>query len=301
MIQMQPFALLILSFLQGCADDAASTAPLTGVTLVTRGGFTAPTDAVASPDGETFYFAALADSGSPALFEVSSQPGSDAHVLATSADLVHPSGLVLSCDGATLYVADGGDGATASLFAVDVGSGTLTRLSVTGIGTASGLAMGPDCATLHVTGRTPSDEPALFTLGVDATEAVVRYSGAPLADPGGVHVDAAGVAWAMDFAEDGTGVLFAIPADGSVATPVLDGLSLGRTGGVSLVSVGGTAVIPTLDDQGATQLTTVVIDTGELTQVPAAAIVEPGGIRTARDAAVLVVVDAGGDAIYRAE
>src|SRR5262245_7613904 len=96
----------------------------TGVTLVARGGFKSPADAVASPDGKTFYFSARTEGGEPAVFRVSSQPGSRATAMVTGAPLTAPRGLVLSCDGSTLYVAGGG----APIYALPTAGGALRDL-----------------------------------------------------------------------------------------------------------------------------------------------------------------------------
>jgi hypothetical protein len=70
---------------------------------------------------------------------------------------------------------------------------------------------------------------------------------------------------------------------------------------VSLVAGGQTAVMPTLDASGKGQLTAVDTVSGAVTQVPANDMLEPAGIRTAREAFIMAVVDAEGGAIYRAE
>jgi hypothetical protein len=118
-----------------------------------------------------------------------------------------------------------------------------------------------------------------------------------------LHVDTDGVAWVMDhnaFGPIGEGVLFAIPSDGASATVVVDDLRMGTPGGVSLTAGGGTAVMPTQNEDGASQLTAVEIESGTITQIPATSIVAPAGLRTAREAGVFAVVDSDGSAIYSA-
>jgi len=95
--------------------------------------------------------------------------------------------------------------------------------------------------------------------------------------------------------------LFAIPSDGSSATPVISNLDMGTFGGVSLTAGGGVAVMPTLDADGNAQLTSVDIKSGEMAQLSAPDMIDPSGLRTAREAAVFAVVDSEGGAIYRAE
>src|SRR5206468_11338540 len=130
------------------------------------------------------------------------------------------------------------------------------------------------------------------------------WIGEPLVSPTGLHVDDQGVAWVMDHravGADGEGVLFAIPSDGSAANEVISNLKMGTPGGVSLTAGGGTAVMPTRDADGHAQLTSVDIASGDMQQLPATDLIDPAGLRTARNAGVFAVVDSEGGAIYRAE
>jgi len=297
-----PIALL------GChsnSDEGLSKDPPGMVTKVASGGFTNPTDAVSSPDGKTFYFAAYtADADkAPAIFATASEEGSTASAIATGDPLDMPIGLVMSCDGSTIYVADsGGDGG--GILSVPAAGGAVSSLSTGTIMSPGGLAMGPDCKTIYATGRTLTGTPALFAVGIDSGIANPVFSGAPLVSPTGVHVDKAGVAWVMDHlavGASGEGVLFAIPSDGSAATEIVSNLRMGTPGGVSLTAGGGTAVMPTRDENGHSQLTSVVIETGEVQQLATPDISDPGGLRTATKASVFAVVDTEGGAIYRAE
>jgi len=297
--------------LAGCSssDSDLPTEPPTSVTQVTSGGFTSPTDAVASPDGKVFYFAAYDDEKEPAIFQTSSAPGSTAEILAVGDPLASPMGLVLSCDGASLLVADLGttnaDGSqVGAILAIPTGGGAVADLGATGIERPAGLAMGPDCKTLYITGHTAEGQPGLFSMAIAGGQASLIYSGDPLVSPTGLHVDTDGVAWVMDHlaeGEGGAGVLYAIPSDGSTATEVASGLHMGTPGGVSLTAGGGTAVMPTRDADGLGQLTTVNIATGETLQVAAPNMIDPAGLRTARGAGVFAIVDSEGGAIYRAE
>jgi len=273
------------------------------VAKVASTGFTSPRDAVASPDGKTFYFSATDAEAEPAIFSTASAPGSTASVIAVGAPLEVPMGLVLSCDGGTIYVADvgGDDGA---VFSIPTAGGAPTALATTGLVRPGGLAMGPDCKTLFATGRTPDGAPSLFAIALDAGVTRAVFSGAPLIAPTGLHVDKDGVAWVMDHlaqGSNGDGVLFAIPADGSKASEVASDLRMGTPGGVSLTAGGGVAVMPTRDADGHAQLTSVEIASGERQQLATPDITDPAGLRTARDAAVFAVVDSEGGAIYRAE
>jgi hypothetical protein len=282
------------------------TTPPSHLTLVASGNFQSPTDAVSSPDGSEFYFAALDIDGEPAIFQTSSEPGSVAEKVIGGSPLVMPFGLVLSCDGAALYIADleseGEGGTSGAIFKMATGGGAITQVGASGISRPSGLAMGPGCDTLYVTGRTSDDLPALFSMPIGGGAARTVWKGAPMVDPTGLYVDTREVAWVMDSLEGGVegGALFAIPSDGSDATPVVSGLYMGTPGGVSLTAGGGTAVMPTLDLEGHGQLTVVDIASGKVSQISTPELIEPAGIRTARRAGVFAVVDASG-AIYRAD
>ena len=295
--------------LVGCSpsQDGLPTDPPTSVTKVTSGGFRAPTDAVASPDGKTFYFAAYDDLNEPAIFKVDAAPGSTAEILAVGEPLAHPVGLVMACDGATIYVADLAaeqeDLERGAIFAVPASGGALSTLS-TSVLRPAGLAMAPDCKTLGVTGRADDGRAAVFSLSIEGGTASAIHTGEPLVSVTGVHIDTDGVHWVMDHraaGAEGEGVLWAIPADGSAVTEVASNLDMGTPGGVSLTAGGGTAVIPTRDANGQGQLTTVSIATGEKQQLAAPDIIDPAGLRTARAAGVFAVVDSEAGAIFRAE
>ena len=278
------------------------TDPPTQVQKVSSGGFQSPTDAVASPDGRTFYFAAWDMDKQPTLYQVASDANSAPTVLAKGDPLEAPMGLVLSCDGKTLYVADMGD-ETGKLVSVSTAGGPATVLGTSGMLRPSGLAMGPDCKSLFATGRLEDNTPALFEVPLAGGAARTVYQGVPLVEPTGMFIDSQGVAWVMDHHAEGTmgeGVLFAISSDGSKATEVMSNLRMGTPGGVSLTAGGGTAVMPTRDAEGNAQLTSVDIASGEVKQRPTPDMAYPAGLRTARNAGVFVVVDAEKDSIYSA-
>jgi len=289
----------------GChsSDNDLPTDPPTSIEMVSAGGFESPTDAVASPDGRTFYFAAWDMDKQPALFQVSSETGSAPSPLTAGEPLDAPLGLVMSCDGKTLYVADMG-GEAGAILAASTSGGAATPIAATGLSRPGGLAMAPDCHSLFATGRLDDGTPALFEVPLAGGEARVVYQGAPLVAPTGLHVDDHGVAWVMDHhaqGADGEGVLFAIQSDGSAATEVMSDLRMGTPGGVSLTAGGGTAVMPTRDADGNAQLTSVDIASHRVTQLPIPDMADPAGLRTARKAGVFVVVDAEAGSIYRAE
>lgn len=290
--------------LVGCSssEERLPTAAPSSVTQVSSGGFSSPSDAVASLDGSTFYFTAYDDEKEPAVFEVAAVPGSAAAPLAVGAPLATPIGLVLSCDGSTLHVIDTGAD-DAAVFSLATSGGALANLA-SGISRPGGIAMGPDCETLYVTGRTVEGAPALFSIPTGGGAVAVVYQGEPLVSPTGVHVDDDGTAWVMDHlahGASGEGVLFAIPADGASATEVISNLRMGTPGGVSLTAGGGTAVMPTRTADGGTQLTSVSIATGEVEQLATPDLQDVAGLRTARKAGVFAIVDPEAGAIFRAE
>lgn len=297
----------------GDVDDGGDlTKPPTEATMVAAGGFTAPMDAVASLDGTTFYFSAFTDDGAPraGIFSVPAA-GGDVKTMSAGLPLENPAGLLLSADGKTLYVADigvragevdeAGGESQGVLYTMAAGGGSLIRLAAGGIAEAAGLALGPDEETLYVTGFQADGTPALFTVPTSGGEASVVLAGDPLESPSGVFVDSESVAWVMDQhpSRGLGGALWAIDPQGE-ATEVVSGLGLSQPAGVSLVAGGGTAVIPNRTDDGAGQLLTVDIASGDRTTVEST-MKDPAGIRTAREAGVFAVVDAEGGAIYRAK
>lgn len=259
--------------LVGChpsGEDLPSDPP-TSVTQVATGGFTSPSDAVASPDGKSFFFAAYDTNNQPGIFATSSQPGSTASVIANGEPLDAPIGLVMSCDGESLYIADMGNEYGAILSASTTG-GAISDLGIVDFHMPGGIAMGPDCKSLYVTGRDSVNAPTLFKMSLNGGDAKVVWSGDPLLGPMGVHVDAQGTAWVMDHlavGKDGAGVLWAIAPDGSAPEEVVSDLRMGTPGGVSLTAGGGVAVMGTLDKNGHGQLTAVDISSGEKTQLAA--------------------------------
>ena len=300
-------ALTVPMALIGCGSSEDSKLPdeaPTQVMQVAAGGFQSPTDAVASPDGKTFYFAAYDELNEPTIYRVSSAPGSTPEVLAASDPLEAPIGLLLSCDGETLYIADMG-GENGAVFSLSTSAGgAVTDLGATGIVRPSSLAMRADCKTIHVSGKTEDGLPALFSLAAQGGPTSIIYKGEPLVSPTGMYVDNDGVTWLLDHRAAGTegeGVLWAIPQDGSAANEVASDLRMGTTGGCSLTAGGGTAVIPTKDVDGNSQLTSINIATGEKAQLATPDIQDGSGLRTARKAGVFAIVDSEAAAIYRAE
>ena len=286
----------------GChsSSDGLSSDPPSSIEEVTSGGFQSPTDAVASPDGKTLYFAAWDLQRQPTLFSVSTEARGAAAPIAAGDPLEAPIGLVLSCDGKTLYVADLG-GEAGAILAMSTDGGALAPLTATGLSRPGGLAMGPDCKSLFASGRLDDGTPAVFQIPVGGGDARVVYHGAPLVAPTGLHVDSQGVIWQMDHvAQDGAGqgVLFAIPSDGSKATIIASNLNMGTPGGVSLTAGGGVALVPTRDADGNAQLTSIDIATGKVEQLPAPMMVDPAGVRTARGAHVVALTDNGNDKIF---
>ena len=291
----------------GGDDDGLPTDPPEEAEMVAQGGFDSPLDAVASPDGETFYFTAFTtgESSQAALFSVPAA-GGEVTTLHAGFPLEDPTGLVLSCDGATLYLADIGPDARelaegqALVYAWDVAGGALSTITLTGMAEAASLALGPDCESLYATGYADDGAPGLFRFGLAGGAAEPVLTGEPLQSPSGVYVDADRVAWVMDHLprRGAGGVLWAITPEGD-ASEVVSGLGLSEPAGVSLVAGGGTAVIANRTADGEGQLLAVHIESGERTEI-ATTMIEPAGLRTAREAGVFAIADSDADAIYRA-
>ena len=288
-------------------EDGLTTEPPEETEMVAQGGFDSPLDAVASLDGETFYFTAFTtdEPAQAALFSVPAA-GGDATVLHAGFPLEDPTGLVLSCDGGTLYVADLGPDASelaegqALLYGWEVAGGALSAITLTGMAEVASLARGPDCETRYATRYADDGAPGLFRFGLAGGAAQPVLTGEPLQSPSGVFVDADQVAWVMDHLprRGSGGVLWAITPDGE-ASEVVGGLGLSEPAGVSLVAGGGTAVIANRTPDGEGQLLAVEIESGERTEI-ATSMIEPAGLRTAREAGVFAIADSDGDAIYRA-
>ena len=129
--------------------------------------------------------------------------------------------------------------------------------------------------------------------------------GEPLVSPTGLHVDDDGVAWVMDHraaGAQGEGVLFAIPRT-AAPRPKSSAISrMGTPGGVSLTAGGGIAVMPTHRRRRSRSAhLRRHRRAARRTQLAAPDIIDPAGLRTAREAGVFAVVDSEGGAIYRAE
>lgn len=296
-------------------DAGPPTAPPTMVTMITNTGFTSPTDAVASPDGATFYFAAVTPAGLPAIFSVASTAGSLVTVMAMGGALEYPTGLAISCDGSTLYIADsaatGSITTTAdngSIFSMPTtGTATPTAIGITGMASPQGIAMSTDCTTLYITGRNSTTGlPGVYSVAPSGGAVAPISEGAPLVAPTGVSADPSGTTvWVLDHLARGTmgmqGVLFTISPPATAAAVRAEGFALGAPGGLAITPGGGSAVIASRTGAGVGQLSTVVLSSGVSAAVAAAMITDPAGIHTARNVGIYAVVDSEGGAIFRAE
>jgi sugar lactone lactonase YvrE len=329
---------LLLAGLAACGDDGGPSsvppdagppdgglpveAPTT-VTQVVNGDdaeFESPLDAVASPDGATFYFSAYSTAmeaealdSRATIYSVPSA-GGDVSILYQGAPLREPTGLLLSCDGNTLYIADIGftpgdedaldeDAPAASpLYSLNLQTKALTLMTATGMAEAASLALSKDCGTIYATGYTAEGAPAVFSLPPAGGAATVIKSGPPLQSPSGVYVDADNLIWFVDQQpNEGTNAkLFATKLDGTT-DEIISELRVSEPAGCSLIAAGGIAILPTRDENEAGQLLAVEIASGETTVIEAADVIEPAGIRTALNAPIMALVDADGHAIYRVE
>ncbi len=299
--------LLALVAIAGCNSAPAGlpTTPPTQVALVADTGFRQAGAVESSPDGTTFYAAALDEEGRPTVFAIDVASG-DVSPLHSGEPFLYPADLAMACDGSRLFVADTGIGVpdseigdpetplgeAAGVHVVSTVDGSISRLESTGISRAAGVVVSHDCESLYISGWTELQVPAVFRMPIDGGTATVLYEGSPLRSPTGIHVDASDVAWVMDHEarnESGEGLLFAITADGEISE-VLGGLEMGRHGGVSLTPGGTTAVIPTFNQATReTELVTANTETGEVEIIPVPGLAHATGVAAARNAPVMVV------------
>ncbi|MDQ3034033.1 MAG: hypothetical protein M3Y87_16580 [Myxococcota bacterium] len=294
----------------GDRDDAGlPTAAPTMFREVARGGFTSPTDAVASPDGRTFYFAAFTLEGIAAIFTVPADGSAEATVRFEGAPLIYPSGLALSCDGATLYIADAvvdpeDDGKVGSILQMPVaGTTPPIPLGITTIAEPNAVSIGSDCEELIISGRTRAGEQTIFSSAIGPVDPTVVAMSGVLRAPTGLTAEESGTIYALDHlaeGENGRGSLLRIDASGT--TTVASGLRLGTPGGITMTPGGGNVVIGSRRADGTAVLT--VFNTSSMATTEVAlpeAFVDPAGLRAARSAGVYAIVDSEGAAIYRGE
>ena len=124
----------------GChsSEDLPSDPPTT-VTEITSDGFQSPTDAVASLDGKTFYFAAWDMQKQPALFRVSSTPGSAATEVMSDLRMGTPGGVSLTAGGGTAVMPTRDADGNAQLTSVDIATGEVTQLATPDIAEPGGV------------------------------------------------------------------------------------------------------------------------------------------------------------------
>ena len=301
----------------------APTTPVQRIAKVVDGGehFQRPSEAVVTPDGLRFYFSAYT-AGSEnepmagGIFSVAAEGGAVERVH-VGAPLSHPRGLVMNCDGTGMYVTDyASEGFSADqddialsefddggIYRMQFGQAP-TKLEAPDIAWPTGLAFNDDCSVLYVTGFTTSGVGALFSIDVGSQSVTVVKAGPPLASPSGVYVDGSSVAWVVDHqtngAGQGAGALYAITEAGET-TLVAEDLRLGDPAGVSLLSSGNTALIPVRNEEETHEILVIDTQTRARSIVQADSIEGVAGIRSARNASVVALVDAEGNAIYRVE
>jgi DNA-binding beta-propeller fold protein YncE len=302
----------------GCGsggNDSLPTSAPTSIERIADEGFTNAGAVAVSPDGETFYILAYDPMGAPTVFslDVASKTLDALH---SGAPTLYPSDVATSCDGETLFVTDMGSAPAETeiggsdtdhgaarqggVYSLASSGGTPTKLEATGIASASGVVVSHDCSSLIVSGFTAAGAPAVFEMGLAGGATSIIHEGAPLMNPGGIHVDAQGVAWVMDFAargEEGEGSLFAITADGTV-TSALSGVTMGRPGAVSLVPGGTTAIVPATNGEGKAFLISANTENGAKEIIDQPDLAYPTGVAAARNAPVMAIATE--DAIYTA-
>lgn len=199
-----------------------------------------PFDASPSPDGKTVYFTAMSeDVGS--LYSVPAAGGTPTE-LATG--FAAPIGLVLSTDGKTVYVADiGVDNPEAEdedgiIYTVPAGGGTKSALDATKgyVPRSLDLVKVDTDDVLYFTGTDPSDGQAgIFSTNGRGGSVSVVVKGAPMADPSGLAVTAAGDIYVADTTGSSLGRsgIFKYTA-GAGVVEFVPGLRVGYPAGVAL-------------------------------------------------------------------
>ncbi len=251
----------------GPPDPEPGNAELTGL-VEAASVVDTPFDATPDPDGEIVYFVAVAGEE----HETSALWRADGETVTMLVDgFTTPMNVVTSFDGDTLFVADAGDEIEDDDEDEDVPSGVVFAVSSDGGDKAAiestrayeprGLAIADEGGeeVLYFTGVDPADgEPGVFKTLPGGGAVSVKAKGAPLVEPSGIAVSAAGVVYVADvFGEDGFGTILRIADDAAqtfvapIAVGYPAGIALAQSDLFLLVSgldpVEGTAVVYRID------------------------------------------------------
>lgn len=264
-----------------------------------------PFDATPSPDGSLVYFTALTRSVDglvdvPGIFRVSAE-GGDPETIAVGDPLAAPVNISVRLDGSALIIADAaafdddetGEGA---LLTVPVSAGTPTLINGTRGYAPHGLtvALVDDEERVYFTGTSPdTEEPGLFYVAPTGGVVTTVAKGAPFASPGGVTVNAAGVAFVVDaLGSDDLAALLRVE-NGEVS--LLQGrIGVGYPAGVTLSRDESRLLVSGLDPVTRRDLVyrlTLADGTLETMNTGIADFSEPAGLHRAHDAEVYAWAD----------
>jgi DNA-binding beta-propeller fold protein YncE len=210
----------------------------------------APLDATPSPDGKQIYYTALGrdENGEPApgVFSVAAS-GGEITRLAVGDPLTAPVNISVSLDGKRLFVADPGSSA---VFTLSTSGGTPSPVAGTEGYAPRGLtiAQGKDQREyLYFTGRAADTEQAgLFRLEANGGAVEAVAVGEPFADPAGVAVDAAGVAYVIETSSDNA-TARVIRVERGTPTTFVEGIGIGFPAGITLTRDAATVLVSGLD------------------------------------------------------
>jgi DNA-binding beta-propeller fold protein YncE len=227
-----------------------------------KGGaeYSNPLDAALDPEGVTIYFTAQGSKGS-GVFKVPAA-GGDAVEIVSGAPFASPAGIAVGTDGKALFVADAGAAGSGALLTLPTAGGAPTALRGSA-GTAPrnlDIVKGSGGDLIYFTGIDPQDkQPGLFTLpptGADAPTVVAK--GSPFAEPDGVAVTKAGVAYVADRA----GKVFRVEG-GKVSTTVNE-VKTGQPAGIALTLDDGMLLVSAIDKgKGTDRVLLVALANGE--------------------------------------
>jgi hypothetical protein len=209
-----------------------------------------PLDATPSPDAKQIYYTALGsnENGEPApgVFSVAAS-GGEIKRLAVGEPLIAPVNISISLDGARLFIADP---AASAVFTLSTSGGTPSVLMGTEGYAPRGLTVAMDKdgrEYLYFTGRAlETEEAGLFRLDVGGGAAESVVVGAPFADPAGVAVDAAGVAYVVETSSDDA-TARVIRVERGTPTTFVEGIGIGFPAGITLTRDDATVLVSGLD------------------------------------------------------
>jgi DNA-binding beta-propeller fold protein YncE len=210
----------------------------------------APLDATPSPDAKQIYYTALGrdENGEPApsVFSVAAS-GGEITRLAVGEPLIAPVNISISLDGTRLFIADP---AASAVFTLPASGGTPSVLMGTEGYAPRGLTVAKakdGREYLYFTGRTvETEEAGLFRLEASGGALESVAVGAPFADPAGVAVDSAGVAYVVETSSEAA-TARVIRVERGTPSTFAEGIGIGFPAGITLTRDDATVLVSGLD------------------------------------------------------